>query len=194
MAYSQTPPCRCSGSPKPVPLCQGDRFRAVICYCRRMTKDTAHPIASIWGSLALSGVIIAFASQPLFRFANPSTLMGGALVIGLGLCLFHIASAEPNRFARNFNLALCFFLVIFGGFFLFMTQEEARDASYANDTRCLAIQRDMLSARHRMDDGPEIFQALGCRPQGTDETIRVKPTHSELRAGRPLPNGGYSRH
>lgn len=36
----------------------------------------------------------------------------------------------------------------------------------ANDRRCLAIQRDMLSAEPRRDDGPDLFQALGCRPQG----------------------------
>lgn len=36
----------------------------------------------------------------------------------------------------------------------------------ANDRRCLAIQRDMLSAQPRRADGPDLFQALGCRPQG----------------------------
>lgn len=39
-----------------------------------------------------------------------------------------------------------------------------RDAT--NDKRCLAIQRDMLSARPRRSDSPDLFQALGCRPQG----------------------------
>lgn len=36
----------------------------------------------------------------------------------------------------------------------------------ANERRCLAIQLDMLSARPRRADSPDLFQALGCRPQG----------------------------
>jgi hypothetical protein len=36
----------------------------------------------------------------------------------------------------------------------------------ANDRRCLALQRDILSARPRRSDSPDLFQALGCRPQG----------------------------
>lgn len=36
----------------------------------------------------------------------------------------------------------------------------------ANDRRCLAIQRDMLSSMPLRSDGPELFQALGCRPHG----------------------------
>lgn len=36
----------------------------------------------------------------------------------------------------------------------------------ANNRRCLVIQRDMLSAQPRRADGPDLFQALGCRAQG----------------------------
>ncbi len=61
----------------------------------------------------------------------------------------------------------------------------------ANDKRCLAIQRDMLSAHPRISDGPGKFQALGCRPQGTDTRIFVPPTDRERAAGKALPHGGY---
>lgn len=46
----------------------------------------------------------------------------------------------------------------------------------ANDRRCLAIQRDMLSARPRRTDGPDLFQALGCRPQG-EGSVYAPRTH-----------------
>lgn len=35
-----------------------------------------------------------------------------------------------------------------------------------NLRRCAAIQLDMLSAKPRRPDGPDLFQALGCHPQG----------------------------
>ncbi|MDY0966954.1 hypothetical protein [Sphingomonas sp. Leaf226] len=65
-----------------------------------------------------------------------------------------------------------------------------RLADPAKDRLCLAIQKDMLSARRRILDGPDVFQALDCRPDGSG-VVWVKPTVRELRAGRALPDGGY---
>lgn len=56
----------------------------------------------------------------------------------------------------------------------------------ANERRCLAIQRDMLSARPRRPDGPDLFQALGCRAQGEGSVYRT-PSAAERRAGHSLP-------
>ncbi|WP_235516878.1 hypothetical protein [Sphingomonas sp. Leaf28] len=44
----------------------------------------------------------------------------------------------------------------------------------ANDRRCLAIQHDMLSASPRRSDSADLFQALGCRPQG-EGSVFAKP-------------------
>lgn len=38
--------------------------------------------------------------------------------------------------------------------------------SLSNNGRCLAIQKDMLAARPRRTEAPDLFQALGCKPQG----------------------------
>ena len=65
----------------------------------------------------------------------------------------------------------------------------AAEARSVNDRRCLAIQRDMLSAQPRRDDGPDVFQALGCRPQG-EGSVFAKPTKLEQAAGHVLPSGG----
>jgi hypothetical protein len=60
----------------------------------------------------------------------------------------------------------------------------------AADRRCLAIQRDMLSAHPRKPDGPAIFQAFGCRPQG-EGSVMVAPTKRELtRAQRSTDHTG----
>jgi hypothetical protein len=48
----------------------------------------------------------------------------------------------------------------------------------AADRRCLALQRDMLSAHPRKSDGPALFQAFGCRPQG-EGSVMVPPTGAE---------------
>jgi len=58
-----------------------------------------------------------------------------------------------------------------------------------NDRRCLAIQRDMLSAQPRRNDGPDLFQALGCRPQGGG-SVFAKPAHVGQKAISTSPNGG----
>jgi hypothetical protein len=53
----------------------------------------------------------------------------------------------------------------------------------ANGRRCIAIQRDMLSAMPRRADGPDLFRALGCRPQGegnvyaAPESLRMPQRH-----------------
>lgn len=44
-----------------------------------------------------------------------------------------------------------------------------------NDARCANVQREMLLPNPRRDDLPDIFTALGCRPQGTDDIQFPKP-------------------
>jgi len=57
----------------------------------------------------------------------------------------------------------------------------------SNGCRYLVIQHDMLSAHRRIEDGPDLVQTLGRRPQGA-KIISVKPTDRELK-GHPLPDG-----
>jgi len=56
-----------------------------------------------------------------------------------------------------------------GIFFLLGSLSYAADhkpPDFPNDRRCLALQRDMLSASPRKKDGAAMFQAFRCRPQG----------------------------
>jgi len=59
----------------------------------------------------------------------------------------------------------------------------------ANSRRCLAIQHDMLAAQPRRADGPDLFQALGCRPKGAG-SVFAGPTKRERAAGHALFEGG----
>ena len=63
-------------------------------------------------------------------------------------------------------------------------------AVVANDRRCLAIQRDMLAAQPRRADGPDLFEALGCRPQG-EGSVFAKPTKAEQASENALPIGKH---
>lgn len=50
---------------------------------------------------------------------------------------------------------------------------------YANDIRCFAIQRDMLSSMPLRSDDPDLFQALGCRPQGEGSVYAERDTKDD---------------
>ena len=98
--------------------------------------------------------------------------------------------------ARSKGLGIVFALttvaIIFGPFLKLAPIANRVDRELAaNEERCRIIQSDMLNARPRIADGPDKFQALGCRPQGTDARIFVPPTDRERAAGKALSNGGY---
>jgi len=52
----------------------------------------------------------------------------------------------------------------------------------ANSRRCLAIQRDMLSSMPLRSDDPDLFQALGCRPQGDGSVYAERDTKDDADA------------
>lgn len=140
-------------------------------------------------SVAVIGIVVAFAATPILRYSDPWSLMSiacwGAIGFGLSFTVRHI----PKPWRWGGIGAGCLALLIMAWQAVPFVQSIQVTAS-ANDRRCLAIQRDMLSARRRMSDGPDVFQALGCRPQGTG-MIRVKPTDRELKVGHSLVDGGY---
>lgn len=59
-----------------------------------------------------------------------------------------------------------------------MYLSEDAQSRPANNRRCLAIQHDMLSARPRRTDDADLFQALGCRPQGEGSVYAPPPSSS----------------
>jgi len=145
-------------------------------------SSNLHRLAG-WLPLAVPGyvagaAVLAFLLQPWVRFLPSNAVIGGiVLTIWLGDLFAARAANDHTRIASRLGLgagALALLSYSFG---------EAGNDAVSNDRRCLAIQRDMLSAHPRKPDGPALFQAFGCRPQG-EGSVMVAPTEAELLAAR----------
>lgn len=138
--------------------------------------------------LAVPGILAAVVLQPnlLLLSSFDRLILFGALLFASVI----MVSAYEICSTRIHFLLGAFIAITIGGMVYGIVTVPAMVDEAFNDKRCLSIQRDMLSAHRRIEDGPDVFQALGCRPQGSG-IIRVKPTDRELRAGRALTDGGY---
>jgi hypothetical protein len=79
--------------------------------------------------------------------------------------VFFLTTGAPSWALRAYHFAGGAMILAAGGTF-YLLGEQTLVAARANDRRCLAIQHDMLRARPQRADGADLFQALGCRPQG----------------------------
>lgn len=150
--------------------------------------DSQHPIErAFFAAVAVIAATFAFFVSPVLRFAPANSLQLAGLGVGVGAAGLWLAMNGDwgKRWQLLYGVPALASMV-----WMTTIVVGAGETSIANDARCLAIQRDMLSAHRRMADGPNVFQALGCRPQGNG-MIRVAPTDRELEAGRPLSEGGY---
>lgn len=132
-------------------------------------------VVSLPGAIA-AATILAFFVQPLVAYMPPWSI---GVVIYTSLCYMGAVSAvaardRPHAIAQGLQLAA-------GAIALIFAFGQASDARNVNDRRCLAIQRDMLSAQPRRDDGPDLFQALGCRPQGEGSVYATPPKRTGAR-------------
>jgi hypothetical protein len=130
------------------------------------------------------GLIAAFFLQTDVAAASTSERMVLAFLVILALFgLEAIYRLVPNRWLCGIACGLLLGTTahLWGKVLLPRTLSSA-----ANERRCLAVQRDMLSAQPRRDDGPDLFQALGCRPQG-EGSVFATPTS---RASRPVQDHG----
>jgi hypothetical protein len=146
---------------------------------------------SLWAYGVGAAIVYALAGDYISAIPAP-TRFALAISIATAISLLHQAFAYDKTGPRY---AMALFVIVVGLALavalnpIFLSIDAGFTANYK---RCLAIQRDMLSAHPRIADGPNKFQALGCRPQGTDTRIFVPPTDRERAAGKPLPWGGYS--
>ncbi|SEM54057.1 hypothetical protein SAMN05192583_0560 [Sphingomonas gellani] len=139
-------------------------------------------------------ILISYAlAGPLLRFTPPDVLqLFGLFVAGVVFAGYWGLIYFGDRDAK-YMIALALLLAVAASVIATPMLNNATADSEANDRRCLAIQRDMVSAHRRIPDGPALFQAFGCRPQGSDPRLFVPPTDREKRAGHALPYGGYPR-
>lgn len=120
-------------------------------------------------TIAMAGVAlgIAYFSAPFLRFVGLRTFMLAGFIGVSGVTLAQVGIVMRNQLA--WTLARWLFWVSVAN--LLVLGVIAFRSARANDQRCMMLQRDMLSAHPRRADGPAVFGALGCRPQGEAATI-----------------------
>lgn len=143
-----------------------------------------------WTGYGIAAAVLAYFSAGEMAAADPIPLASAGLFLALAIIVDHHANTtEPSRWTIVMMVASVL-LFCGGAGIVNYVASQAEQSIHANQARCLAIQRDMLSAHPRRSDSPDLFQALGCRPQGNGG-VAAPPTDLEKRAGHPLPWGGY---
>lgn len=110
-----------------------------------------------------AAAVLAFAAQPILRFADPFLLLMFGIVVAASAAMLAAARlVTPDRPRR-----MVFWSFMAAPFVtLVAVAADAGDKSDWNDRRCLRIETAMLGAvTDARDDLPDLFQALGCRPQ-----------------------------
>jgi len=130
---------------------------------------------------AAGAAVLAFSASPLMRYADPVEIWTFGIALASMIIINLIEDEEANS-----PLGIVTTRVVGYGTICLIVwwSSDWTSSAKANDRRCLAIQGDMLSAQPRRADGPDLFQALGCRPQG-EGSVHAPPD----RTGKSLMNG-----
>jgi hypothetical protein len=90
----------------------------------------------------------------------------GLIGIVMTAAVWIIARAYNHKSGRwDGHIHLFTAIIVVVGLFLTISGPYQHTQS-ANERRCEALQKDMLSARPRRADAPALFQALACHPRG----------------------------
>ena len=114
-------------------------------------------------SALIASAVVAYFVSPLLPFANPRTLFNGGAMLGVGLG--GAWSAMHGKWGKLWFGAYGL-LALAGATILMVELTAAAVHSAANDRRCEQVQADMIGPKPQRPDGPDLFQALRCRPQG----------------------------
>jgi hypothetical protein len=135
--------------------------------------DSPSVYATVAAAFGIPALIAAFVFQPAVAILNEGQRVRLWVLLIVVMAALGLALSYPiDRWLRAVIVAAaCYFLAIG---WTWIAHPNVVTAA-ANDRRCLAIQGDMLSARPRRSDGPDLFQALGCRPQGEGNVFAPPP-------------------
>jgi hypothetical protein len=126
-----------------------------------MEERPAHRIFAT--AAAVVAATFAYFSAPLLAFADAGVVAGAGSLFGVGAAGAWLALRQ--RWGLWWQST--YTAAALAGGLLLAYEITHTVASYGhNQERCATIQGDMLSPRPRRSDGPDLFQALGCRPQG----------------------------
>ncbi|WP_395335087.1 hypothetical protein WBP06_25050 [Novosphingobium sp. BL-8H] len=148
-----------------------------------MPEDADRYYNDFFGRLVAFVAIIAFSIQPILDFIDPGLFLmsSGALALGV-IVLSRIFRGSTSNFDR-----LLAFVGVLGALSVTYSLIGAMAVAGRNDARCAKIEMDMLSAHPKMTNGPDVFQALKCRPQTDADAERLKPTSAPQSAPKPKP-------
>jgi hypothetical protein len=110
-----------------------------------------------------AAAVLAFVTQPLLHLVDPDWLFyAGLWVAGAVAMLMAARRFRPDRSRRQvFWLYMLVPLIA-----LIVIAANALERANWNDLRCARIETAMLHPDpNTRDDLPDVFQALGCRPQ-----------------------------
>jgi hypothetical protein len=131
-----------------------------------MGEDDGGFRVHLWG-LGLGLLALAWSAGPLVRYASPGLIAVFGLLAAVAVTSLYewATEGESPRYSGAARLLAIFAgggAMLCAGSLLY----SANAAAIANDHRCLAIQREMLTSQERRSDDAAMFQAFGCRPQG----------------------------
>lgn len=130
----------------------------------RKFSQIEYPIDRALSTAVLATVAIGgYFSVPVLRFTDPEWLQVFGLMLGFGAGGWWFAAKIGRGLRWQIPMILFVMIALIG---LSRLVANALDESEKNHSRCAAVQSDMLSANPSRSDGPDLFQALRCRPQG----------------------------
>lgn len=123
----------------------------------------------------------AYFSAPLLAFADAGTIAIAGSSLGMGAAGSWLAVRQGWSRWWQWPYAA---VALLGAALL--THEISRTTTLYghNQKRCASIQGDMLSVTPRRSDGPDLFQALGCRPQGSEDVHFPAPVAAPSQRGQ----------
>ncbi|WP_322964435.1 hypothetical protein [Sphingomonas fuzhouensis] len=143
-----------------------------------------------WWGYGIAALILYAFTSPYLKYVPAGQVFACAALISVTVLSLYWGTIYLKRVDGKFWFGMGVCMGVFAFLLTLYTSMKALDGADANAKRCLAIQRDMLSAHPRRSDDPDLFQALGCAPSG-EGSVSAAPTDRERKAGHPLPWGGY---
>lgn len=108
------------------------------------------------------GITAQFTVQPILPYMNPLLFSYGGIILGFGLLFCVIDLAYDDVALRRIGW-IC---LAVGTAMLAMGYLGATEVSIRSRKHCATIEKAMLTPpKHVRDDLPDVFTALGCKPQ-----------------------------
>jgi hypothetical protein len=128
----------------------------------------------------------AYFLAPILAYADAAAVasFGSPLAVGAGGAWL----AARQQWKKQWEY--CYLLMAAIGLVGITWQVTLAQFDYsANKERCAHVQREMLTGTPRRLDGSDLFQALGCRPQGTDDVQFPMRAVPDTQPDAPIPSG-----